>query len=146
MAVNVRTKPMNDTQTVIRADVTENDISGQVTAAAIEVHRVLGGPGLLEGVYEESLCEELRLRGVPTQRQVYLPIQYKGVAIGTPLRLDLLVAGKVIIEVKATENDCSLYKTQLLTYLRLSSLKLGMLLNFGQPRLVDGLARVVNGL
>jgi GxxExxY protein len=110
------------------------------------VHKYLGGPGLLEGVYEESLCRELLLREIPVQRQVYLPIQYKGAAIGAPLRIDLVVANKVIVEVKATENDSSLYRSQLLTYLRLSNLKLGLLLNFGREKITSGVSRVVNEL
>jgi GxxExxY protein len=133
-------------QVIDKAEILENNISGQITDAAIEVHKILGGPGLLEGVYEESLCQELNLRGLNTQRQICLPIQYKGIAIGAPLRLDLLVGGKVIVEVKATENNSPIHKAQLLTYLRLSKLKLGLVLNFGRVRLIDGLTRVVNGL
>jgi GxxExxY protein len=79
-------------------------------------------------------------------RQVRLPVNYKGVALQTSLRLDLLVGNKVVIEVKATENNHSLHKAQVLTYLRLSGLRLGLVLNFGQERLIDGFSRVVNGL
>ncbi len=124
----------------------ENVLSGIITDAAIEVHRVLGGPGLLESVYEEALCYELSLRKIRVQRQISVPIRYKGVALGSALRLDLLVGDKVIIEVKATEVDYELFKTQVLTYLRLTNIKLGLVLNFGQSRLIDGLTRVVNGL
>lgn len=131
---------------IIDPSIVENRISGVIIEAAIEVHKYLGGPGLLEGVYEESLCRELLLREIPVQRQVYLPIQYKGAAIGAPLRIDLVVANKVIVEVKATENDSSLYRSQLLTYLRLSNLKLGLLLNFGREKITSGVSRVVNEL
>jgi len=124
----------------------ENDLSGAITDAAIEVHKVLGGPGLLESVYEEALCYELGLRKIQVQRQISVPIRYKGVVLSAALRLDLLVGEKVIIEVKATEVDYALFKAQVLTYLRLTNIKLGMVLNFGQSRLIDGLTRVVNGL
>ncbi len=124
----------------------ENRISGQITDAAIEVHKVLGGPGLLESIYEDALFQELQLRGLQVKRQIRVPVKYKGVTLREPLRLDLLVGEKVIIEVKATEHNHSLYKAQVLTYLRLTNLKLGLLLNFGQDRLLDGLSRVVNGL
>jgi GxxExxY protein len=124
----------------------ENLLSGEITDAAIEVHRVLGGPGLLESVYEEALCYELSLRKIRVQRQVSVPVRYKNAVIGSALRLDLLVGERVIIEVKATEVDYAIFKAQVLTYLRLSNLKLGMVLNFGQSRLIDGLTRVVNGL
>jgi GxxExxY protein len=80
------------------------------------------------------------------QRQLSLPILYKGVEVGTPLKIDLLVGGKVIVEVKATEKDCPIHKAQLLTYLRLSNLKLGLLINFGKDRAINGISRVVNGL
>jgi GxxExxY protein len=124
----------------------ENLLSEQVISAAIEVHRTLGGPGLLESLYEDALYQELNLRRIPVQSQVLVPVIYKNVTLREPLRLDLLVAGKIIIEVKATEKESSLHTAQLLTYLRLTGLKLGLVLNFGQERLIDGISRVVNGL
>ena len=128
------------------AEKIENKFSGHVTDAAIEVHKVLGGPGLLEGIYEDALFEELKLRGIMAKRQVNIPVKYKGILLPRSLRLDLLVGNKVIIEVKSTENNHSIYNSQVLTYLRLTNLKLGLVLNFGQDRLIDGLTRVVNGL
>ena len=124
----------------------ENKLCGQIIDAAIEVHRILGGPGLLEGIYEEALYQELVLRGIPVKRQVHVPVIYKGITMQNPLVIDLLVGDKVVVELKATENNHPLYKAQTLTYLRLTNLKLGLLLNFGQQRLIDGLSRVVNGL
>ena len=103
------------------ADKIENQISAQIKDAAIEVHRVLGGPGLLESIYEEALFYELQLRGLRVQRQVYVPLKYKDQTLGAPLRIDLLVENKVVIEVKATETNHTLYNAQVLTYLRLTN-------------------------
>ena len=114
--------------------------------AAIEVHRTLGGPGLLESLYEEALYQELKLRNIAVQSQVQIPVVYKGYTLRNPMRLDLLVDGKVIVEVKATEQELAVHKAQILTYLRLTELKLGLLLNFGQKLLRDGIERVVNNL
>lgn len=100
--------------------------------AAIEVHRTLGGPGLLESLYEDALYHELKLRNIPVQSQVQIPVIYKSCSLREPLRLDLLVDGKVIIEVKATEKELAVHKAQVLTYLRLTRLKLGLVINFGQ--------------
>lgn len=124
----------------------ENEISHQIIGAAIEVHKALGGPGLLEGIYESCLCQELVLRGLSIQRQVAVPITYKGTAVKEPLYIDILVQGKVIIEVKATEKEHPIHQVQLLTYLRLTNRKLGLLINFGQKYVKDGIERVVNGL
>lgn len=128
------------------AAISENILSGQIKNAAIEVHKVLGGPGLLESIYEGALFQELQLQGVSVRRQIYLPVTYKGTKMHDPLRLDLLIGEKVIVEVKAVEQNSALHKAQLLTYLRLTNLKLGLVLNFGQATLLDGLTRVVNGL
>jgi GxxExxY protein len=126
--------------------MTENEISTQVLDSAIEVHRTLGGPGLLEKVYEEALVCELGLRGLSVQRQAMVPITYKGHVLATPLRMDVLVERKVVVECKATDRDNDLFKAQTLTYLRLSGLKLGILINFGTIRVKDGYHRIVNGL
>ena len=126
--------------------MTENEISRHVYDAAIEVHRELGGPGLLESIYEEALAFELQLRGLNVERQKPVPIFFKGHEIKTPLRLDLLVVDKVIVDVKATEKNINIYNTQVLTYLRLSKLKLGMVVNFGYEYVSQGIKRVVNGL
>lgn len=128
------------------AAMTENDISKVIVDAAIEVHRTLGGPGLIESVYEEALKFELESRGLTVEAQVQVPITYKGQVLGTPLRLDLLVGGKVIVEVKAVSEYSSIFECQLLTYLRLSDRRLGLVINFGEKRAVDGVHRVVNGL
>ena len=121
-------------------------LSEKVIDAAIEVHRTLGGPGLLESLYEDALCHELKLRNIPVQSQVQIPVVYKNCPLRDPMRLDLLVDGRVIIEVKATEKENPVHTAQVLTYLRLTRLKLGLVINFGQGRLIDGLTRVVNGL
>jgi GxxExxY protein len=124
----------------------ENQISAIILDAAIEVHRELGGPGLLESVYEEALVYELSQRGLQITRQQSVPIQYKNVKLTTDLRLDLLVEDKVIIECKATTVFNEIYKSQTLTYLRLTNKKLGIVINFGAKRIKDGFYRVVNKL
>ena len=125
---------------------TINEISHKIIGAAIEVHRVLGGPGLLEGVYESCLCHELALRGFKVERQVAVPVNYKGTVIREPLYIDILVQGLVIVEVKAVEKLHPIHQVPLLTYLRLTGIKLGLLVNFGQEFVKDGITRVVNGL
>jgi len=124
----------------------EDEISYKVIDAAIEVHKTLGGPGLLEGVYESCLYHELKLQGLKVERQVRVPVTYKGEEVKEPLIVDLLVEDKLIIEVKATEKDSSIHEVQLLTYLRLTGSKLGLLINFGRKSAKEGISRVVNGL
>lgn len=126
--------------------MTENEISKIVLDAAIEVHRTLGGPGLLESIYEEALALELPLRGLTVERQCSLPVTYKGVTLATALRLDLIVEGKVVIECKATQHYNEIFEVQTLTYLRIADLKLGLVVNFGERLVKDGFHRVVNGL
>jgi GxxExxY protein len=126
--------------------VNENEIAAAVVAAAIEVHRNLGGPGLLESVYEEALAWELSARGLSVSRQREMPITYKGVQLESSLRIDLLVEELVIFEVKATSAYNAIYESQLLTYLRMADLRLGMVVNFGERLVKDGVRRVVNGL
>jgi len=128
------------------AEKIENLLSEKVIDAAIEVHRTLGGPGLLESLYEDALYHELKLRNIPVQSQVQIPVIYKSRPLRESMRLDLLVDCKIIIEVKTTEKENAVHKAQVLTYLRLTRLKLGLVINFGQERLIDGLTRVVNGL
>lgn len=123
----------------------ENDVSKIVLDAAIQVHRTLGGPGLLESVYRDSLAYELAERGLKVEKEVSVPVAYKGVVVGDPLRMDLLVEGLVVVECKATEKDNPIYSAQLLTYLRLQNRHLGLLINFGQEKVVNGFKRVVNG-
>ena len=122
----------------------ENDISGKIIGAAIEVHRKLG-PGLLESAYEECLCCEMALRGIKFERQVPLPLNYKGVDLDCGYRLDLLVEDKVIIELKSIETLEPIHDAQLLTYLRLRDAWLGLIINFNVIMLKDGVKRLVNG-
>ena len=124
----------------------ENQISKVILDRAIEVHRTLGGPGLLESVYEEALAWELAQRGLTVERQKPVPIVYKDRTLATPLRLDLLVNDKVIVECKATTEYNPIFEVQTLTYLRLTGLKLGLVINFGERLVKDGFYRVVNGL
>ena len=112
----------------------------------MEVHRALGGPGLLESVYEEALAWELRQVGLPIARQVELPIIYKGNQLSLPLRIDPLVGNKVIVERKAKEHYNSIFEPQTLTHLRLSGPKLGIVINFGCHMVKNGIHRVVNRL
>ena len=124
----------------------ENEISGRVVDAAIEVHRTIGGPGLLESVYEEALAHELGLIGLKVERQKEIPVFYKGARLNTKFRLDLIVENKVIVECKATREDHQIFAVQALTYLRLLDLKLALVINFGRPLLIDGIHRIVNDL
>ena len=126
--------------------MTENEISKVIVDAAIEVHRELGGPGLLESVYEEAFVHELHLRGMKVDRQQPVPILYKGVKLATPLRLDMRVNGIVLVDPKAVEQWNPIFQAQMLTYLRLTKLKLGLVINFGERRVKDGIHRVANGL
>jgi GxxExxY protein len=123
--------------------VRENDITDAVIGAAIEVHRHLG-PGLLEGAYEECLCYELSQLGIPFQRQVRLPIEYKGVKLDCGYRIDLVVADVVLVELKAIEECTPIHFAQLLTYLKFSGKRVGLLINFNVPVLKKGLKRIVN--
>jgi len=124
----------------------ENEISGAIVDAALEVHKTLGGPGLVEIVYEEALYEELVSRGYEVARQEQVPIVYKGKKLGHPLRLDLKVNGLVIVDSKAVAEYNRIFDAQMLTYLRLTGLKLGLVINFGEKYLKDGIHRIVNGL
>lgn len=120
----------------------EEKTTEAIIGAAIEVHRTLG-PGLLETVYEECLCHELHTRGLPFQRQLDLPIAYKGVALQSGLRLDLVVAQAVVVEVKSVEKVLPIHEAQLMTYLRVSRRRVGLLINFGAAVLKDGIVRRV---
>lgn len=124
----------------------EDELSHQIIGAAIEVHRTLGGPGLLESIYEAALCRELTLRGLRLLRQMPVQVVYKGVTIKEPLFIDVLVEDKVLVEIKATEKHNPIYETQVLTYLRLTGIKLGLLINFGFPVVKDGISRIINGI
>ena len=124
----------------------ENEISKMIVDSSIEVHRTLGGAGLLEDVYEESLFWELKSRKLFVEKQLKVPIFYKGNFLASPLRLDLLVEKKVIVEAKAVVNYNTIFETQALTYLRLMNLKLALVINFGEKRVSNGIHRVVNNL
>ena len=125
--------------------MTVNQITDAVIGAAIEVHRSLG-PGLLETAYEECLCRELNLRQIPFQRQVQLPVVYKGVEVECGYRLDLLVAEKVVVEIKAVDGLNPIHEAQLLTYLKLGHWNVGLLINFNVPVLKQGIKRRVLNL
>jgi GxxExxY protein len=120
-----------------------NDLTGAVIGAAIEVHKALG-PGLLETTYEECLCIELRLRKVPYERQKEIPIEYKGIKLNCAYRMDIVVTEKLILELKACANLEPIHEAQLLTYLKLSGIRVGLLINFNVPVLEDGIKRLVN--
>ena len=123
----------------------ENDISYVVRKAAFDVHTVLG-PGLLESVYEAALAYEIRLAGLRVRSQVPLPMLYKQERMEVGFRLDLLVEEKVIVEIKSVDTLLDVHHKQLLTYLKLSGLKLGLLINFNVAHVKEGIVRKVNGL
>ena len=122
-----------------------NQLSSKIIGAAIEVHKALG-PGLLESAYEECLFHELGLRRLSLERQKQLAITYKGQELDCGYRLDLVVEKTIILELKSSEKIEEIHKAQLLTYLKLSGLKLGLLLNFNVPVMRDGIVRIVNNL
>jgi len=124
----------------------ENQLSAHIVDCAIEVHRNLGGPGLLESVYEEAMAWELGQRGFDVGRQLQVPVFYKGTKLAVPLRLDLLVEDLVIVEVKAVNLYNQIFEAQALTYLRMLNLKLAIVINFGEKLVKDGIHRVANGL
>ena len=121
-----------------------NNISRQIINAAIEVHKELG-PGLLESVYEHCLLDELMRSGLRAERQVQLPICYKGSTLDKEFFIDILVEDKVVLELKSVETILPIHEFQLLTYLKLSGKKLGLLINFNVPLLKDGIRRKING-
>ena len=121
-----------------------NKLSERIIGCAIEVHRALG-PGLLESAYEECLCYELKLNGLAFERQKPLPVLYKGVALDCGYRLDVVVQSQIILELKTVEALLPLHEAQLLTYLKLTGLRLGLLMNFNVPVLKDGIKRMING-
>ncbi len=124
----------------------ENEIAKIIVACAIEVHRTLGGPGLLESVYEEALVFELKQAGQTVERQQPVPIHYKDHILATPLRLDLKVGELVLVDNKSVAEWNPVFAAQMLTYLRLTGLRLGLVINFGERLVKDGIHRVANGL
>ena len=120
----------------------ENEISGIILDAAIAVHNELGGQGLLESYYENALKYELQLRGLAVVTQKSIPVNYKGKELGEPYRLDMLVEDKVIVECKATEKNNPIFAAQVNTNLHHLNRQLGIVINFGQKRILDGWQRV----
>ena len=123
----------------------ENEISYQIRGAAFKVHSNLG-PGLLESVYEKALAHELRKTGLSVFTQIGLPVEYDGIKMDQGFRADLLVEEKVIVEIKSVENLLDIHHKQLLTYLKLSDKKLGLLMNFNSILLKKSITRIVNNL
>jgi len=122
-----------------------NKLSSRIIGAAIEVHKALG-PGLLESAYEECICHELSIGGLSLERQKPLAVRYKGINLDCSYRLDIVVEDKIILELKACEKVEPIHKAQLLTYLKLSGLHLGLILNFNVPVMREGIVRIVNNL
>ena len=122
-----------------------NSLSGEIIGAAIEVHRLLG-PGLLESAYELALERELVLRSMSVERQKAVPLEYKGIALGDGFRLDLLVNDQLVVEIKSVESLLLIHEAQLLTYLRLADKRLGLLINFNEKVIKEGVKRIVNRL
>lgn len=125
--------------------MTENEIAKIIVDLCFKIHKTLG-PGLLESVYEAALIHELRKLGMPFKNQVEVSAEYDGIKLEIGFRVDLIVDEKVIVELKSVENITPVFKKQLLTYLRLSHLKLGLLVNFNVELMKDGITRIANGL
>ena len=121
----------------------ENYLTQKIIGAAIEVHRRIG-PGLLESIYEDCMVLELDYQSISFERQKSVPLSYRGIKVGADLSIDLLVGGLVVIELKAVQELLPVHEAQLLTYLRLTGLKVGLLINFHVPVLRDGIKRMVN--
>ena len=132
--------PERSQEGIIKMDI--NDLTGQIIGAAIEVHKALG-PGLLESVYEECLCHEFGLRQMHYKRQQALPVEYKGVKLDCGYRIDLLVEDLVILELKSIDSLQPIHDAQLLTYLKLTGHKVGLLINFNVPILKQGIRRLI---
>jgi GxxExxY protein len=139
--VTAKPKSLGHFVAQIRMDI--NELTGQVISAAIEVHRILG-PGLLESIYEECLCRELEIREIVYERQKDLAIEYKGRKLDYGYRLDVVVANNIILEIKACESLQPIHQAQLLTYLKLTGIKVGLLINFNVPLLKEGIKRIAN--
>ncbi|MCR4316341.1 MAG: GxxExxY protein [Planctomycetes bacterium] len=122
-----------------------NNLTERIIGAAIEVHKILG-PGLLESAYEHCLCHELELRGIEFERQVKLPIVYKGLQLDDSYRVDILVEKVVVIECKSVDKIEKVHKSQISTYLKIGNWKVGLLINFNVEWLKDGIVRRVNNL
>ncbi|HKV36417.1 MAG TPA: GxxExxY protein [Pyrinomonadaceae bacterium] len=125
--------------------MSENELAAVIVDAALKIHRTLG-PGLLESVYQATLSFELNRRGIRLRQEVGLPVHYEGIKLDLGYRIDLLVEEKVIVEIKSVELLAPVHRKQLQTYLRLSDLRLGLLINFNVELIKDGIQRVVNRL
>jgi GxxExxY protein len=135
---------MDITQSYGGTKMTENEIGKILVDCAVNLHKELG-PGLLEIVYEVILAHELQQRGLKVERQVSIPIVFHGIKFDEGFRADIIVEGKVIIELKSIESATKAHKKQVLTYLRLTGMKLGYLMNFGEGLMKDGISRILNG-
>ncbi len=124
--------------------MTENEIAKIVVDSAIHLHKNIG-PGLLESVYEVLLAHDLESKGLKVMRQVSIPIEYNGIKFNEGFRADIIIEKKVILELKSVETITKVHKKQVLTYLKLTNLKLGFLLNFGEALMKDGITRLING-
>lgn len=122
--------------------ILEKALTEQIVGAAIEVHKHFG-PGLLESAYEECLCRELYLRGLKFERQRNLPLEYKGIKLDCGYRIDIVVEEKVILELKVVDTIAPIHEAQLLTYLKLSGIEIGLIINFNVPVLKDGIKRFI---
>ena len=136
----VPTIEISERKIISKPSLVEADVTGQIIGAAIDVHRELG-PGLLESAYQACMCRELTLRDLSHREQVELPVQYKGVCIECGYRIDLVVNDRIVVELKSVEHLLAVHEAQLLTYLRLSGLKVGLLINFNVPILRRGILR-----
>jgi GxxExxY protein len=129
----------------MQSALSENDVSGAVIDSAIRIHQALG-PGLLESAYERVLAYELRKRGFHVETQVAVPLRYEDVLIEEGFRADIIVNGTVLVELKSVEKLSPVHKKQVLTYLKLTGIRLGLLINFGEALLKDGVVRIANGM
>ncbi len=125
--------------------MTENEISSKIIGACIEVHKQLG-PGLLESAYEICLAHELKMMDLDVKQQIALPVIYKKIKLNAGYRNDMIIENKVIVEIKSVDDLAPIHTAQILTYLKLKDIKLGLLINFNSVKLVDGLKRIVNNL
>ena len=133
---------MLSVSSVVNIPMTDNELTHEIIGSAIEVHKNLG-PGLLESTYEECLCHELSQRGIPFERQKPIPVVYKGVKLDCGYRLDLLVAGRIILELKSVEALAPIHDSIMITYLKLSGHRIGLLMNFNVQTLKEGIKRLV---
>jgi GxxExxY protein len=125
--------------------MTENNITGIIVDCCVKMHKMIG-PGLLESVYEEVLAHELRKKGLMVERQVGIPVIYNGLKMDLDFRADILVDNLVLVELKSVENVLPIHKKQLLTYLKLSGKKVGLLINFNEDLIKNGITRIANGI